>query len=217
MKTWKQLFIRHGWMLAELEDNRFNCNKETEANLQFLLECLGKANVKFVFNQGVLILLEKAIEEEKWIESIDFPERGRGEGLWFQPGQESPKVRELDVYISGIVRQLNRLGFYTAGSCDGHGRRGAHVMLTEECNIEWLNVMLLGLGIKRVYWRENRNCYHLQLPFSQNELLDLAEKMSLIDKSWLGQGVDFIREQLFYLQLEQLLMIPGVSGKNFII
>lgn len=214
MKTWNQLFIRHGWMLAEEEGNKFNCKNETELNLQFLFECLEKANIPFVFNHGMLILLEKAIEEERWIESINFPHRGRGEGLWFQPGQEAPKVRELDLYISGVVRQLNRFSFYTAGSCDGHGRRAAHVMLTKDCNIEMLNEMFLALGMKRVYWQEHRNYYHLQLPFSKNELLDLAEKLSLVDESWLEEGGDFIREQLFYVQLEQLLVIPGVSGSE---
>ncbi|MDE5414307.1 M20/M25/M40 family metallo-hydrolase [Alkalihalobacterium chitinilyticum] len=214
MKTWNQLFTRHGWLLEEQGGNTFDCINETELNLQFLFECLEKANVEFIFNKGMLSLLEESIGEEDWIEAIQFPQRGRGEGLWFHSGHEAPKVRELDVYISGVVRQFNRIGFYTTGSCDGHGRRAAHVMLTKDCNIETLNEMLLALGIRRVYWREHRNSFHLPLALSQNELLNLAEKMSVVDENWLGHGVDFIKEQLFYQQLEQLLMIPGVSGNE---
>lgn len=215
MKTWNQLFIRHGWLLVEEAENQFNCEFETENNLQFLFECLGRAEIPYVYHQRVLTLLENAIEEESWIESIDYPSRGRGEGLWFQPGLADPKVQELDLYISGVVRQLNRLGFYTTGSCDGHDRRAPYVMLTKECQIEMLNDVFLALDIRRVHWREHRNYYLFKFSQSKNGLLDVAEKMSQIDESWLGNDVDLLKEQLFCKLVEELLMIPGESGNEY--
>lgn len=214
MKTWNQLFIRHGWLLTQEEGNMFDCKNETELNLQFLVESLEKANISFDVTKGKLILFEDAISEESWIKAIQFSHRGKGEGLWFRLGQEAPKVRELDLYISGIVRQLNRLGFNTMGSCDGNGRRAAYVMLTKDCNIEILKELLLGVGISRFRLQEQRTNYHLSFPLSENELLELAEKLSLVEESWLGEGGDFIKEHLFYEVLEQLLMIPGVSGNE---
>ncbi|WP_062050458.1 M20/M25/M40 family metallo-hydrolase [Bacillus sp. JCM 19034] len=214
MKTWNQLLNRHGWLLSEEERNIFNCKNETELNLQFLWECLEKAHIPFTIKDDKLILLEEIESEARWIEALQFPSRGKGEGLWFRPGQESPKVRELDLYISGLVRQLNRLGFYTMGSCEGHGRRAAHVMLTKDCDIEMLKELLLAVDMKRIHVIERRNHYLLQLRCSEYELLDLAEKWSQIEGSWLGEGVESIKEQLFYRQLEQLLMIPGASGNE---
>jgi tripeptide aminopeptidase len=214
MKTWNQLLIRHGWMLSEEERNIFDCKNETELNLQFLRECLEKAKIPFTIKNDRLILLEEIDSEESWTEALQFPSRGRGEGLWFRPGQDAPKVRELDLYISGVVRQLNRLGFYTMGSCDGHGRRAAHVLLTKDCDIEMLQELLLAVGMGRVHIIERRNHYLLQLRCSEHELLEVAEKWSQVEESWLGAGVEYIKAQLFYRQLEQLLMIPGASGNE---
>ncbi|WP_413299797.1 hypothetical protein AA0X95_16840 [Bacillus sp. 1P10SD] len=188
MKTWNQLFNRHGWLLLEEEGNQFNCKNETVGNLQFLFECLEKANIPYIFNQNRLILLEKEMEEKEWIECIQFPHRGKGEGLWFRPGEESPKVQELDVYISGVVRQLNLLGFYTKGSCDGHGKRPATVMLTKDCNMEMLIELFGALQMTHFNWREYRNYFHMKLLLSKIELLDLADKLSQVHESWLARG-----------------------------
>ena len=74
-----------------------------------------------------------AVDEEEWIEAVSFEYRGRTENFGLsQDLQRPPKVRELDTYISGIVRQLNRLGFYTTGSCDGHEKRSACVYVTKD-------------------------------------------------------------------------------------
>jgi tripeptide aminopeptidase len=193
MKTWKQLFVRHGWMLTEKEENVFGCETETELNLQFLFDCFEKANICYTFYDETLYMPPKAIPEEKWLEAVDFEHRGRGEGLWFNPCEEQPKVRELDTYISGVVRQLNRLGFHTMGSCDGHGRRAAHVIVTKDSQIESLVELLLALGMKRVYTREMPNAYHLTLHLNQKELLDLAEKLSHVEGSWVGKGYGFFK------------------------
>ncbi|WP_078427633.1 M20/M25/M40 family metallo-hydrolase [Alkalihalobacterium alkalinitrilicum] len=214
MKTWNQLFVRCGWVLVEKEKDVFACKNETEVNLQFLFQSLDKANIRYHFNKGVLTILSSIISEDQWLETVDYDYRGRGEGLWFDSSKEQPKIHELDLFISGIVRQVNRLGYETLGSCDGHGRRAAHVMISKEKKIEELVELLLAFGCKSVNWREHRNSYHLSLHLKQHELLDLAENMSLVEESWLEQGYEFIKQQRFYHLLEQLLNIPGVSGNE---
>ena len=115
MKTWNQLFIRQGFMVKDIESNEFDCTTETKKNMYFLLESLSGVGVDHSYSDETkfLILISEPVSEEEWIEVVDFKYRGRGEGLWFQTGVEEPKVRELDTYISGIIRQLNRLGLYT--------------------------------------------------------------------------------------------------------
>ena len=214
MKTWNQLFVRHGWKLEEKEENVFNCQTETKENLDFLMESLEQAGVSYWIEEDRLVLQSAPITEQEWVEIVDFEHRGHGGNLWFRPGEEEPKVRELDTYIVGIVCQLNRLGFYTTGSCDGHERRTAYVMVKKGKDIEQLIQMLLALGMKKVYQREHREHYHISLPLKRMELLDLAEKMSFIEETWLEQGYDYMKEQVFYLLVEQLLSISGESGNE---
>lgn len=213
-KTWNQLFVRQGWSLVEVEGNIFDCSRETEANVEFLIKSLNVAGVDYTFNYGRLILFSEVVLEEDWLKAVDYKGRGHGEGLWFRPGIEQPKVAELDTYISGIVRQLNRLGFHTKGSCDGHERRPAHVMVTKERNLDELVGLLLALGIKKIYSREQKNSNHIALHLKRNQLLDLAEKLSLIETDWVSKGETFIREKMFQHRLEELLMIPGASGNE---
>ncbi|WP_164669398.1 M20/M25/M40 family metallo-hydrolase [Virgibacillus doumboii] len=216
MKTWNQLFIRYGWKLNQKERNVFDCRLETKKNIDFLLNSLDQADVSYNLENQILSLQSEPVSEQKWVEILDFPLRGRGEGLGFRPGEEEAKVIELDTYIAGIVRQLNRLGFHTSGSCDGHERRPAHVyvMVTKERDSKQLVQMLLALGLKRVNCREHSSSCYITLHLQRNKLLDLAEKMSFIKESWIEQGFDYIKKQMFYVLLEQLLSIPGVSGKE---
>jgi tripeptide aminopeptidase len=213
MKTWNQLFVRHGWKLEKLEENIFNIRSETEYNVAFLRECLERTGVQSLIEDRKLLLRGEPVSEQDWIQAVDFRYRGRGEGLWFQAGKEEPKVQQLDTYICGIVRQLNRLGFQTIGSCDGHERRAAHVIISNEGkSVEELVQLLEALGVKRVHCREHGQSFTVSLPLNRMELLNLAEKMSLVEEVWMEQGADFIKEQLFYLSLEELLSIPGASG-----
>ncbi|OLS35566.1 M20/M25/M40 family metallo-hydrolase [Bacillus sp. MRMR6] len=214
MRNWNQLFIRHGWLLVQKANGVFDCTKETSENVEFLFQSLEKANIHYKYDLGKLSLCTKPMVEEDWIKVLDFEYRGRGEGLWFRPGAEQPKVAELDTYISGIVRQLNRLGFYTMGSCDGHDKRLAHVMVTMDCDQQSLKELLHSLVGRNVQWQERRNHAHLSFRLERLQLLDLAERLSLIDEAWVKKGSDFINEQNFRETLYELLMIPGVSGEE---
>lgn len=215
MKSWYSLFVRHGWLLHEKEENVFDCQHETERNKQFLLQSLEQANLSYDYDGKTLMMYSQPMKEEAWISILDFENRGRGGDLWFRPGEEEPKIKELDTYISGIVRQFNRLGFYTNGSCHGHGRHAAYVsVIKKENNIYQLKQLLLALGVKVTRSRDNGRSYVLYFPLKSKELLDIAEKMSVMKVEWLEQGMDYVEEQLFYTELEEMLSIPGASGKE---
>ncbi|NMD72827.1 M28 family peptidase [Bacillus sp. DNRA2] len=213
MKKWNQLFIRQGFMVEELERNIFNCTEETEENVTFLLENLDRLSVAYAYESGQLTISSPAVSEEQWLKVVDRMFRGR-QDIWARPGVDIPEVRNLDLYISGIVRQLIRLGFQTTMSCDGHGKRAAFILVTKSRKVEELSDLFLAMGLKRVHTRNEGENYHLSLPFSQSELLDLAEKLSLIEVAWIGKGCDFLKEQLFRLMLDELLMIQGESGRE---
>ncbi|WP_147533005.1 M20/M25/M40 family metallo-hydrolase [Bacillus marasmi] len=212
MKNWNQLLVRHGWKVAKQEGNVFDCRKETEENLDFLFQCLENANIPYQFQDGLLELPIDVIQEDAWIQAVQYRYRGVGGDLWFRPGIDEPKIRELDTYIAGIVRQLNRLGYYTNGSCDGHGKRNPYVMIIKESNVHQLVELLHALGIKIQPNHKSPTYHQIAFRLTPSELLDLAEKLSLVDPEWLAKGIDFIKKQLFHNMLEELLMIPGASG-----
>jgi tripeptide aminopeptidase len=211
MKRWNQLFVGQGFIIEEIRPNEFMCFKETEENMAFLLESLEKLSVKFSYENGLLSIASHVVSEERWLESVDFKYRGRGEGLWFRPGIDQPKIKEIDTYISGIVRQLNRLGFYTNISCDGHGIGNTLLGFIREVDINKVTELLLAAGVPRVTSRNNRE---IRLSISRPKLLDVAETLAHIEKEWLDRGADFMRKQLFFNRIEQLLSIPGESGNE---
>lgn len=210
MKTWKQLFIRQGFIVEEMSANRFDCKNETEDNLTFLMEIIEKLQVPFSFQNGILTLDLEPIKESDWLRAVDFNGRGIGGYLWFRSECEEPKIRELDTYISGIVRQLNRLGLLTEGSCDGNGRGFAFVQFKRELGMEKVEKLFHILAGGKVRIRDQ----HAVFCFDRTELPDLAEKMQVIEKGWLDEDEDFLKKQLFFNQLEQLLSINGASGEE---
>lgn len=222
MKTWKQLFIRHGWLLQSISENEFVTSQESKENIEFLLESLKKANVDYFYDGKQLLLKSRPISEQKWINVLSFEGRGRTESIGLF-NEDAPILRQLDTYISGIVRQLNRLGFKTIASCDGHNRRSAHVMISNETSIQHLVELLRSIGFQKVYYREGIKGITLYLPYNihqaqqkenREKLLLIAEKLSIVEKDWLDKGHSYIREQLFYHELEEVLNIPGSSGNE---
>ncbi|WP_297987890.1 M20/M25/M40 family metallo-hydrolase [uncultured Anoxybacillus sp.] len=208
MKSWNQLFIRQGFVLEEKGDNCFLCTNERRENVEFLMESLNLANVQYAFRNGLLTIHSSPICEKEWIKAVDFSDRGKGEGLWFRAGEEEPKVFELDTYVSGLVRELNRLGLYTKGCCDGHGRRWPHIYFDERTDME--KVMQLWNALQ-VNVRLHRP-YVVTLLTNRERLLDVAEQMRNMQLDWLEKGEEHIRKMLFLNTLEELLNIPGKSG-----
>jgi tripeptide aminopeptidase len=210
MKSWNQLFIRQGFVVEEKGDNCFLCTNERPENVEFLLESLNLANVQYTFENGLLTIHSSPICEKEWIKAVDFPSRGKGEGLWFRSGQEEPKVFELDTYISGLVRELNRLGLYTNGCCDGHGRRCPHIYFGERTDMEKVMQLLNALQVNV----RLRRPYVVTFLTERERLLDVAEQMRNVQPDWLEKGEEYIRKMLFLNTLEELLNISGESGNE---
>lgn len=212
MKTWNQLFVRHGWLLEEKKENVFNCEMETVENMQFLLDRLRKARVDFVFKKDFLTINSPSIDEQQWIEVLDFKKRGRTENVGLAIDAFGPPVRKMDTFISGLVRQLNRLGFHTISSCDGHGSRRAHLHLSKDSDKDKLIDLLLNVFNQGIHVVESKLGYRLDFTVERTKLLDLAERLSVINKKWLGSDLRYLKKHLFYHTLEEVLSIPGSSG-----
>ncbi|BAM48470.1 M28 family peptidase [Amphibacillus xylanus] len=209
MKTWNQLFIRYGWNLAEQERNQFNCQGETEDNISFLVETLEKLGVAYQLDNQLLTVFDEPVVEQEWLKAIDFQHRGRT-GFWFKPGEQELKIRELDTFISGVVRQLNRLGFYTDISCDGHDRSLPSIGLSKNVKFDQLEQLFNAIGLDKVRICRERSP-RISFRLDRRQLPLVAEQLSTIEVAWLSQGEETIKKQLFFKTLEELLVIPGAS------
>jgi len=216
MKTWNQLFVRTGWLLKEVQPQVFDCYKETKENIYLLKKCLDRVNADYKMNCDFLEMHSEPVSEAEWLEVIQYEFQGINGSYWFRPGDENIQIKNLDMYISGVVRQLNRLGFYTTMSCDGHHSRPAWVYVEKDVNVEKLMELLQTLGMSpRLIENENQKRYKVMFnQTSYEQLLDLAEKLSQFNKDSLEKGMEFIKEQLFYKLVEEALNIPGESGKE---
>lgn len=210
MTNWNRLFIRQGFMVQEKEQNVFICCKETEKNMSFLLESLDKLSAEYRFEKEMLTMLSPAVPEADWLYCVDFKQRGGGEWAGFRQGKEEPKIKELDTYIAGVIRQLNRLGLHTAYCCDGHEQRNPAIGFAEWVNMEKASKALHAAGVSKFLVR-NRN---IKMAVPRQQLLDVAENLNNIEKEWLDEEAAFIKKQLFLHQLEQCLSINGESGNE---
>ena len=206
--------VRHGWLIQEVEEQIFNCVNESEGNIQFLMETLELLGVEFEYKEKILSINSMPVPEEEFIKMIDFPHRGRTELIGEYPNPNKPNIKNLDTYICEIVRQLNRLGFYTIASCDGHEIEPAHILFTVGLKRDKLLKILSISGAKRLGVREYKRSYRVNIPLMYSELLYLAEKLGEIKIEWVKEKKEFIQEQPFYKELEQLLKIPGASGNE---
>lgn len=206
-KTWNQLLIRHGWLVVELADGTFDFAQEMDENRIFLQNSLKSVGVDHAFLGDRLMIFGPAVEEELFIEAINFRRRGIGEGLAYR----NSRIADLDVYVAGVVRQLNRLGFKTVTSCDGHGMRRSFVVaqrLTEQDE-----AILSIVGFDRVQPCHRNGELRLECR-ERNTLLDVAERLAILDSDLLKKGPTHIQEIFFQHRLEHLLEIPGDSGNE---
>lgn len=213
MKNWNQLFIRQGWLLQEEGKNYFDCAQETEANRAFLLACLDTIQAEYIYNEQEHTLQMKSapVTEATWLEAVDVPWRGRIG--YIATWKEYLEVENLDLYSSGIVRQLNRLNFKTVASCDGHDQQSAHISFLNDEGMDLeLVESLLRLGLPSVRRSDRGNWCTFTLGKRGIAHLNLAETFSKIRIEWLALGIDYIHQQLFNETLEELLMIPRASG-----
>ncbi|MCA0984291.1 M28 family peptidase [Halobacillus yeomjeoni] len=205
MKSWNQLFIRQGFLLTEVQEGHFRCDEESKENMEFLLEALGELEVDYSYVESELVLFDEPVTEEKWLSVLDFRGRGRigfiGTILL---------VRNFDMYISGLVRQFNRIGLKTSHSCDGHDTGRPHIGFENDSDVRKAQRIIQLIGNVKVDRRYSGIIIHA----NRTRLLDLCEILHGFTAEELSKSDDSIRRKLFQLRLEGFLSIPGVSGEE---
>lgn len=209
MKTWKQLLVRHGWMVEELNEDSFRFIDESEENIAFLMKSLETLQIGYQNEADVIIFNSTPVKEEALLTVLDFEFRGRTELI----GVQNQAISKLDTYIAGIVRQLNRLGYRTISSCDGHTRVPAHILVEKTENVSQLKELLTLFGVD-VLLREFSLHDRFVFRMERERLLDVAEQLATISPEMLRGNMENVKKKTFYQLVEELLQVPGKSGNE---
>ncbi|SIS60174.1 M20/M25/M40 family metallo-hydrolase [Salimicrobium flavidum] len=206
MKTWKQLFVGYGFNVTEKEPDVFSWEHEKNENIRFALEVLDRLGVRYELESNGIRLLQPPVMEKKWVDALNVPGRGQAEMI-----AGNPTLRQLDTHISGLVTQLNRLGLETVFSCDGHGKRPAHLdFVDRETTVSAVRLLEAFFGKRARVTREG-----IRINAGLAELTACAKEISEMDD--IEKIVDIREEKRrhpFEEKLEKLLMIPGTSGEE---
>ena len=128
--------------------------------------------------------------------------------------ENSVSLEMLDLYISGLVRQLNRLGCMTIMSCDGEGERRPNIQFATIPDVKKAILLLAEVGLKH---RVNEIRKSITFLLDRNELLDYVSLLSELSESLKEVSHDDLERNFFENSVEELLQIPGVSGEESII
>ncbi|EIM05017.1 peptidase M28 [Planococcus antarcticus DSM 14505] len=210
MQNLNRLFIRHGFLVEEIGEGRFDCRKETEENMTFLLETLDELFVAYSFGHGILRIEEKELDEERWLLAVDVSYRGRTEMLQFGPGVDIPGIKHFDTYMAGIIRQLNRVGLSTTSCCDGHEKKLPAISFTRDTDMETGGKVLTAIGLPKIHVRN----HSVSIRVPRIQLLDAAEALSTFSPEDLEKGIEELKKRSFLMELERSLSIDGESGEE---
>ncbi|PJK16178.1 peptidase M28 [Chryseomicrobium excrementi] len=202
MENWSTILNGYGFACT-VNESRWIVIDETisEESVEFLSKVLKTSGVQH-FIDGKRVHLEGKIPEEKFVESLSKLVNPITEMMYYPEALPSYK---LDVYIAGIVRQLNRLGLLTCMSCDGHGTKSPYIHFQSNIDALQAEVLFRELGVKvhvsgaSLRFKKKRE----SLPGIANQLAALTEVPS-----------NKLTQKKYEETLEELLLINGESGEE---
>ena len=214
VKSMNALLVEQGFIFSQVDSSTLDFRNESELNVDFLKKILNESNWRHEW-QGRLLTVEDILwEETEWLTRCAVGGRGRTEMCGYFDDGNSVSLEMLDLYISGLVRQLNRLGCMTIMSCDGEGERRPNIQFATVPDVKKATVLLAEVGLKH---RMNEIRKSITFLLNRNELLDYVSLLNELPKRVKVISHDDLERNLFENSLEELLQIPGVSGEESII
>ncbi|SOC11387.1 peptidase M28-like protein [Ureibacillus xyleni] len=193
----KELMTRYGFLLED-SDLGIRITDTNEQNMMHFHQVMEKVD-------GI-----QEMEETAFIQLLEALYESTGEML-FQYNQLP--LHTVDIYVRGLVMQLNRLGCATTGSCDGHDKSRAHIYFTNAGTAKRAAILLKYVGVRFDLIQS-----HVNFIESRYELPKFASKLANLtveeaEKIFHNHNPLMNKEDYFTL-LEKLLSISGVSGEE---
>ncbi|MEK3934326.1 M20/M25/M40 family metallo-hydrolase [Sporosarcina sp. FSL W7-1349] len=206
--NWNGLLNGYGFDVREMQEGRFDLCNLTRHNEYFLISLLEKLPIGASVTGAILTIQGEAVTEKDWVSHLEKYMDGRSESSY---GPTAIPLNQLDVYIAGIVMQLNRLGYGMTYSCDGHERRTpvlyfatAEFARMAKSLLEYCGLDIRRTGVKLSIRTERKNLPEIAVQLS-------GYSSELIQKICQEHN-ELINEESFNKSLETLLAIPGESG-----
>jgi len=208
-KNWQALLTGYGFNVTE-EAGVFDSGQLTNHNRDFLNKLLVHLVVEFTLDERKLVINSSEVTEKTWVELLEKYTDGRTESS-FAP-TEIP-LDKLDIYISGVVMQLNRLAYTMHFSCDGHESRRPEIYFESSDFARMAKSVLDYVGV------ETRRHGRLLKFYTERTMLPtVAVKLSLISheeaREIFLQNNDLLNVKEFEVGLEIALNIAGASGNE---
>lgn len=214
VKSMNALLVEQGFIFSQVDSSTLDFRNESELNVEFLKKILNESNCRHEW-QGRLLTVEDTLRNEtEWIALCAVPGRGRTEMCGYFDGEDSVSLEMLDLYISGLVRQLNRLGCTTTMSCDGEGEGRPNIVFAAEDDTERAALLLTEVGLKH---RVKLGQKTLVILREREELLSFVSLLNELPENLRAISTEHLEKAVFENVVEELLEIPGVSGYESVI
>lgn len=214
VKSLNELLVEQGFIFSQVESNTLDFSKESELNVDFLKKILNESNWRHEWQGRLLTVKDILWEETEWLTRCAVGGRGRTEMCGYFDDENCVSLEMLDLYISGLVRQLNRLGCMTIMSCDGEGERKPIIQFATVTDMMKATILLAEIGLKH---RANESRKSISFPMDRTELLAYVSLLNECPESVKEIPHDELERNLFENNVEELLQIPGVSGEESVI
>ncbi|MFZ2840397.1 MAG: hypothetical protein WAZ76_19250, partial [Blautia wexlerae] len=169
------LLVEQGFIFSQVESNTLDFSKESESNVEFLKKILGESDWRHGWHDRFLTVEDFDQNEAEWLALCAVPGRGRTEMCGYFDDENCVSLEMLDLYISGLVRQLNSLGCMTIMSCDGEGKRRPIILFATVPDVKKATVLLAEVGLKH---RVNEVRKSITFLLDRNELLDYVSLLN---------------------------------------
>lgn len=197
----KELMTRYGFLLQESTDGYVKeLNQQNKGHFLQIMHTLTEQGVALTDN----------IAEANFVKLLEQFFEFTGESL-FAPSELA--LHTVDIYVRGLVMQLNRLGCGTTFSCDGHDSRRAHIYFENTLIAKKAVSLLEYVGVKcriqtvKVTFENSR----YELPQFAGFLAEISEDQAIA--IW-NESNPLVRNNEYNSLMDELLSIYGVSGEE---
>lgn len=207
MRTWNELFVRHGFLMKKVGRNEFDLTGEYVENIKLLMIGFKKLGTEYALERNQLTLFSSPPSEEEWIDALNVEYRGRTEMIGICV--EELYLTLLDSYMAGMIRQFNHAGIETVYCCDGHEKEFPKIQFYPHYSREYLTFIFEQLKFN--VHINNRNVVTIREP--RTKLLDAAQQISTLQFTTYDETRP-VEQNIFLCYLNDALNIFGPSKEE---
>lgn len=211
--NWEELFILAGFQFKRISSRQFDTAQESIVNIEFLEKIFKTGDICFKKGLSSIEMLSENPIFEEWVKVLYAI---GGNGIESGPIRFM-QLENVDIPMLAIVRQLNRLGLETVGSCSGHendknyfNKKWAYVEFKNPSTALLASKLFNGLDYDARLWKKQ----NVRINEDHSRLFGLGLELSKVPNL---EEIKFQIHQKRESVLEELLMIPGETYHEEII